>query len=122
MVSVQALRGVHDGHRSFTVVDSDALPINCVETFLRHLGALGYSLNTVKAYAHDLADLFTWLRYPGQRPQATPGRQSASEASLQRRLEALTQRNKELRSENQDLRRRLEIVHGQLRAQDQGGR
>lgn len=62
-VSVQALRGVHDGQRSFTVVDSDALPIGSVETFLRHLGALGYSPNTVKAYAHDLADLFTWLRF-----------------------------------------------------------
>ncbi len=48
-VSVQALRGVHDGQRSFTVVDSDALPIGSVETFLRHLAALGYSPNTVKA-------------------------------------------------------------------------
>jgi len=62
-VSVQALRGVHDGQRSFTVVDVDALPISSVETFLRHLTALGYSPNTVKAYAHDLADLFTWLRF-----------------------------------------------------------
>jgi site-specific recombinase XerD len=44
------------------VVDSDALPIGSVETFLRHLGALAYSPNTVKAYAHDLADLFTWIR------------------------------------------------------------
>ncbi len=60
-VSVQALRGVHDGQRSFTVVDSDALPIRAVEAFLRHLVALGYSTNTVKAYAHDLADLFTWV-------------------------------------------------------------
>lgn len=62
-VSVQALRGVHDGQRSFTVVDSDALPIGSAETFLRHLAALGYSPNTVKAYAHDLADLFTWLGF-----------------------------------------------------------
>lgn len=62
-VSVQALRGVHDGQRSFTVVGVDALPISSVETFLRHLAALGYSPNTVKAYAHDLADLFTWLRF-----------------------------------------------------------
>ena len=62
-VSVQALRGVHDGQRSFTVVDSDALPISSVETFLRHLEALGYSPNTVKAYAHDLADLFNWVRF-----------------------------------------------------------
>lgn len=34
-VSVQALRGAHDGQRSFTVVDSDALPIGSVEAFLR---------------------------------------------------------------------------------------
>lgn len=62
-VAVQALRGVHDGQRSYTVVGSDALPIDPVEGFLRHLVALGYSPNTVKAYAHDLADLFTWVRY-----------------------------------------------------------
>ena len=62
-VSVQPLQGVHDGRRSFTVVDSDALPIECVESFLRHLAALSYSPNTVKAYAHDLADLFTWVRF-----------------------------------------------------------
>ncbi len=62
-VAVQALRGVHDGQRSFTVVGADALPISFVEAFLRHLVALGYSPNTVKAYAHDLADLFTWLRF-----------------------------------------------------------
>ncbi len=60
-VSVQALRSAHDGQRSLTVIDSDALPIPPVEAFLRHLVALGYSPNTVKAYAH-LADLFTWLR------------------------------------------------------------
>ena len=61
--SVQALQGVHDRRRSFTVVDADALPISSVETFLRHLVALGYSPNTVKAYAYDLADLFTRLRF-----------------------------------------------------------
>lgn len=59
----------------------------------------------------------------GHTPQrhAVPGRENATEASLQRRLEALAQRNRELRSENQDLRRRLEVAHGQLRA-DQGAR
>lgn len=64
-VSVQALRGVHDGQRSFTVVDSDALPIGSVEAFLRHLTALGYSPNTVRAYAHDLADLSPGCVSPG---------------------------------------------------------
>lgn len=46
--------------------------------------------------------------------------QHATEASVLRRLEAITERNKELRTENQELRRRLAIAHGQLRAQDQG--
>lgn len=59
------------------------------------------------------------LRSTGQRPGVLPARQRASDASLMRRLEALTHRNKELRTENHDLRRRLEIAYGQLRAQDQ---
>lgn len=70
----------------------------------------------------DLIEAIRQLRATGERPSAAPARQRASEASLLRRLEALTQRNKELRTENQDLRRRLEITHGQLRAQDQGMR
>ena len=47
----------HDGQRSFTVMGSDALPVGSVERFIDHPVALGYSPNTVKAYAHDLADL-----------------------------------------------------------------
>lgn len=65
-VSIQALTGPNDGQRSYTVIDSDALPITSAKAFLRHLGALGYSPNTVKAYAHDLADLFTWVRLTRQ--------------------------------------------------------
>lgn len=49
-VSVQALRGVHDGQRSFTVLDSDALPMSSVAAFLRHFAALGYSPHTVEAH------------------------------------------------------------------------
>lgn len=67
----------------------------------------------------DLIDAIRQLRSSGERAGAIPTRQRASEASLLRRIEALTQRNKELRTENQDLRRRLEIAHGNLRAQDQ---
>lgn len=67
----------------------------------------------------DLIESIRQLRAGGERPGAVPVRQRASEASLLHRLEAVTGRNKELRTENQDLRRRLEIAHGQLRAQDQ---
>ncbi len=67
----------------------------------------------------DLIEAIRQLGDSGERPGAAPARQRASEASLLHRLEALTGRNKELRTENQDLRRRLEIAHGQLRAQDQ---
>ncbi len=70
----------------------------------------------------DLIEAIRQLRDTGERPGAAPARQRASEASLLHRLEALTERNKELRIENQDLRRRLEIAHGQLRAQNQASR
>lgn len=69
----------------------------------------------------DLIDAIHELRRNGQgRPLRATQSQHATEASVLRRLEAITERNKELRTENQELRRRLEIAHGQLRAQDQG--
>ncbi len=61
MATVQPLTGPHDGGRSFTVVDAHGLPVQEAEAFLRHLASLSYSPNTVKAYAHDLADFFTWV-------------------------------------------------------------
>lgn len=67
----------------------------------------------------DLIEAIRQLRSSGERTGAIPKRQRASESSLLRRVEALNQRNKELRTENQDLRRRLEIAHGNLCAQDQ---
>lgn len=70
----------------------------------------------------DLIDAIRQLRATSERPGQGQARQRASDASLLRRLEALTQRNKEIRAENQDLRRRLEVAHGQLRAQDQVAR
>lgn len=57
---VQPMVGVHDGVRSFTVVDAHGMPVEAAEAFLRHLASLSYSPNTLKAYAHDLADFFTW--------------------------------------------------------------
>ena len=67
-------------------------------------------------YAHpDLIDAIRELRSSGRRADTAPTRQRATETSLLRRIEVLHKRNKELRSENQDLRRRLEIAHGELR-------
>ncbi len=60
VVTVQPLTSVTFGHRSFTVVDGLGLPVQPAEAFLQHLESLNYSPNTVKAYAHDLADFFTW--------------------------------------------------------------
>lgn len=67
----------------------------------------------------ELIDAIRELRSTGQRPGVVPARQRPTDVSLLRRLEALTQRNKELRLENHDLRRRLEVAHGQLRAAGQ---
>lgn len=67
-------------------------------------------------YAHpDLADA---ARHIASQAPPAPGLtrlERPSEASLRAKLDALTQRNKELRHENTDLRGRLEIAHGQLR-------
>lgn len=45
-----------------------------------------------------------------------PPKQAASPASLQRRIEALTDDNKRLRQHAADLERRLAAVYGELRA------
>lgn len=67
-------------------------------------------------YAHpDLADA---ARHVASQATPAPGLtrvERSSEASLRTKLDVLTQRNKELRIENADLRRRLEIAHGALR-------
>lgn len=82
--------------------------------------AAGAGVSRAFLYANpNLIDAIRQLRDSGERPGAAPAQQRASEASLLHRLAALTERNKELRTENQDLRRRLEVTHGQLRAQDQ---
>lgn len=68
-------------------------------------------------YAHpDLADA---ARHVASQAPPTAGLsrvERSTEASLRAKLDALTQRNKELRQENSELRRRLEIAHGQLRS------
>jgi integrase/recombinase XerD len=49
------------GAESSTVL-SDGLVIEPVEQFLAHLSAIERSPNTVRAYAHDLSDFFSYLQ------------------------------------------------------------
>jgi len=62
---VQRLRPFDGGPVSYTVLDEDDLPIGPVEEFLAHLSARGRSPNTIRGYAHDLADFFDWLAHTG---------------------------------------------------------
>jgi integrase/recombinase XerD len=63
-VRVQRLAG--ETSVSYTVIGEDLLPVPPIEAFLVHLAAKGKSPATVKAYAHDLRDLFEWLGQRGQ--------------------------------------------------------
>ncbi|MFD5430353.1 site-specific integrase [Streptomyces sp. NPDC127084] len=51
---------------SYTVLGSDLLPIGPVDDFLSHLTARRSSPNTVRGYAHDLANFFAWLDQRGR--------------------------------------------------------
>jgi integrase/recombinase XerD len=105
------------GLESWTVLGEDHVPLEPVERFLSYLASVERSPNTVKAYAHDLKDWFTfltvhaldwrsatvddvasfvgWLRLP---PAARDGQVSVlptvehhcSGASVNRKLAALT--------------------------------
>jgi hypothetical protein len=57
---------------------------------------------------------------PAARP--VPDRQRASDASLLRRLEAVTKRNRQLESENRELREALALALGERRTADLPGR
>ena len=46
---------------SWTVLGDDQVPVEPVERFLGYLASIEKSPNTVKAYAHDLKDWFTYL-------------------------------------------------------------
>jgi integrase/recombinase XerD len=102
---------------SWTVLGDDQVPVEPVEGFLAYLTSVERSPNTVKAYAHDLKDWFTylnshdldwyvvtvedvagfvaWLRLP---PEVRDGKvvvlpaveQHCSAASVNRKLAALT--------------------------------
>lgn len=105
------------GVESWTVLGDDHVPVDPVERFLAYLSSIERSPNTIKAYAHDLKDWFTflqmrdldwrsvtledaagfvaWLRLP---PAAREGRvqvlstvaHHCAEASVNRKLAALT--------------------------------
>jgi len=49
------------GEESRTLLGDDHVPVEPAERFLSYLAAAGKSPNTVKAYAHDLKDWFTYL-------------------------------------------------------------
>ncbi len=46
---------------SWTVLGDDRVPVDPIERFLGYLSSIERSPNTVKAYAHDLKDWFTFL-------------------------------------------------------------
>lgn len=101
---------------SWTLLGEDQLPVEPVERFLGYLSSIERSPNTVKAYAHDLKDWFTflgvrrldwrevsledvagfvaWLRLPppardGRVRILLPGVPYCAEASVNRKLAAL---------------------------------
>lgn len=66
MPYVQRLRPFEGGPVSYTVLGSDDLPIWPVDDYLSNLSARRMSPNTVRGYAHDLADFFTWVEQQGR--------------------------------------------------------
>ena len=57
-----------DGLDSYTVVDSIGLPIEVLDQFLTYLTARNSSPNTVRSYAFDLRDFWTFLEQRGITP------------------------------------------------------
>ena len=53
--------GLGVGVESWTVLGEDHVPLEPVERFLGYLASIERSPNTVKAYAHDLKDWFSFL-------------------------------------------------------------
>src|SRR6266481_3210233 len=49
------------GTRSWTVLGDDDVPVVPVDRFLAYLTDIGRSPNTVKAYAHDMKDLWQFI-------------------------------------------------------------
>lgn len=58
---VARVAGVGSRPESWALIDGDGVPVGPVDRYLRYLGDVGRSANTVKAYAHDLRDWFDFL-------------------------------------------------------------
>jgi integrase/recombinase XerD len=58
---VQRVQMPQSGVRSWTLFGDDHAPVEPVERWLAYLTAIERSPNTVKGYAHDLKDWFTYL-------------------------------------------------------------
>ena len=53
------------GTRSWTVLGDDNVPVAPVDRFLAYLTGIGRPPNTVKAYAHDLKDYWSFIGFRG---------------------------------------------------------
>jgi site-specific recombinase XerD len=62
-VRVQRVLSPVSGVESWTVLGEDGAPIRPVEGFLAYLSGIERSPNTVKAYAHDLRDYWSFLDF-----------------------------------------------------------
>lgn len=58
---VRKIQDDAEGAVSLELLDGADKPVEEVNSFLRHLGARGYSPNTLGAYAHDLLHFFRFL-------------------------------------------------------------
>ncbi|MGH3771907.1 MAG: site-specific integrase [Pseudonocardiaceae bacterium] len=68
------------GVESWTVPGDDDVPIAPIERYLAYLTDIERSPNTVKAYAHDLKDYWTFLTFRIARSEDHPGQHGADPA------------------------------------------
>ena len=82
------------------------------------VSALAAAAGVSRSFIYSNPDLIQALHELGPRePTRVDPRRQASHQSLLARVAALNEKNKALRAENTDLRRRLEAAHGALRDQ-----
>lgn len=67
---VQRVLMPNSDFESWTLLGDDQMPVEPVERFLAYLASIEKSSNTIKAYAHDLKDWFTFLDRRGGSWQA----------------------------------------------------